>query len=181
MNRIHNIPSRNARGVTLVELLVAVAIGLVVVLAATNVLVIGEAHKRSTSGNNDSSQSGSFAAYSLDRALRSAGSGFAQSWDQSVFGCRLGASRIIGTATTILPRTDAFPAPFQFFLGGAGAALAGNLRLAPVLIAQGQSAGNSDVLMVMSGNGSAGDIARPIRSSVPATNNLRLDNTVGFK
>jgi type IV pilus assembly protein PilW len=176
MNQLKNKFVRVQAGVTLIELMVAVVIGLVVVLAATNVLVIGEAHKRTTTGNNDSSQSGSFAAYSLDRAIRSAGSGFGQAWNQGVFGCNLSASRVIGSATTILPRAGAFPAPFQGFLGGAS----NTLRVAPVLIGQGQSAGNSDVLMVMSGNGSTGDITRPIRSGVAGTNNLRLDNTIGI-
>ncbi len=166
--------TRRQRGLTLVELLVAITIGLVVVLAATNVLILGESQKRTTNSNNDTSQSGSFAAYTLDRALRSAGSGFAQSWDQGVFGCRLGVAR---SGTAILPRATAFPAPFAGFLSGAP----NNLALAPVLIGASQSEGGSDVLMVMSGNGSAGDAARQIRSGVPATNNLRMDNTVGLR
>lgn len=166
----------SSRGLTLVELLVAIVIAMVVVLAATSVLVLGESHKRSTNSSNDASQSGNFAAYVLDRALRSAGSGFAQAWDQGVFGCKLAASyKIGGTATAILPRTSDFPAPFQGFLSGAQS----SLGLAPVLIGQGMSSGGSDVLVVMSGNGSAGDVARPIRSSVGG-NDLRLDNTIGL-
>lgn len=168
------------RGVTLVELLVAVVIGLVIVLAATNVVLVGETHKRSTSSNNDTSQSGAYVAYSLDRALRGAGSGFALAWDQGMFGCRLSVARLVGgAATTILPRATALPVPFAGYLGGA-AGMA-NLRLAPVLIGDGQSAGGSDVLMVMTGNSPAGDVARPIRSDVTGSNNLRLDNTVGMR
>lgn len=167
---------RSQRGLTLVELMVAIAIAMVVVLAATNVLVVGEAHKRTTSSTNDANQSGSFAAYALDRALRSAGSGYAQAWDQGAFGCKLSASRVIGgSATTILPRTAAFPAPFADFLASAP----GTLALAPLLIGNNMSEGGSDVLVVMGGNGSAGDVARPIRSS--ASGGIRLDNTVGMK
>ena len=180
MNRSTPTLLRRQRGLTLIELLVAVVIGLTVTLAATSVVLMGESHKRTTNSNNDTSQSGAYAAYALDRALRSAGSGFAQAWNLGTFGCRLNAARDInGTPTAILPRTaSAFPAPFQGFLGGAGAAAAGNLRIAPLLIGQGQSAGGSDVLMAMSGNGSAGDVPRAIRSGVPATDNLRLDNTI---
>jgi type IV pilus assembly protein PilW len=127
------------------------------------------------------SQSGAFAAYALDRVLRSAGSGFVQSGSLGVYGCKLSVARDMGgAATTILPRSTAFPAPFASFLGGAGASLAGNLRVAPLLIGQGQSATGSDVLMVMGGNGAAGDIPRKIRSDVAGTNNLRLDNTIGL-
>lgn len=167
--------SRPSRGVTLIELLVSIVIAMVVVLAVTNLVIVGEAHKRTTAGGNDASQSGSFAAYALDRALRSAGSGFAQAWDQGVFGCRPSVVRKIeGSATTLLPRTGAFPAPFQGVLASAP----GTLRMAPVLIGQNMSAGGSDVLVVMGGNASAGDVARPIRSSV--SGNLRLDNTLGL-
>jgi type IV pilus assembly protein PilW len=52
--------------------------------------------------------------------------------------------------------------------------------MAPLLIAKGQSAAGSDVLMVMGGNAAAGDAPRQIRSGVLATDNLRLDNTIGL-
>ncbi|MET3439534.1 type IV pilus assembly protein PilW [Variovorax paradoxus] len=169
-------------GLTLIELLVAMVIGLVVVLAVTSAVTVGEAHKRSTTSTNDMNQSGTYAAYMIDRLLRSAGSGFAQTGTRGLFGCKLSASRLIGgTATTILPRTtSAFPAPFDTLLGGSGAAAAGNLRLAPFLIAKGAD-GASDTLVVMGGNAAAGDVPRRIRSGFPDNNNLRLDNTIGLR
>jgi len=182
MKRQLNLPLARAvqRGLTLVELLVALVIGLVVVLAVTSVVTVGEAQKRSTTSTNDMNQSGAYAAYMIDRLLRSAGSGFAQTGTRGVFGCRLSAARRIGSAaTTILPRTaSAFPAPFDTLLGGAGAAKAGNLRLAPFLIAKGTS---SDILVVMGGNAAAGDVPRRIRSGFPDNSNLRLDNTIGLR
>ncbi|MGJ7490969.1 PilW family protein [Variovorax sp. ZT4R33] len=169
------------RGVTLIELMVAMVIGLVVVLAVTSVVTLGESRKRSTTSTNDMNQSGAYAAYVIDRMLRSVGSGFAQTGTRGVFGCRLSASRSIGGAqTTILPRTTAFPAPFDTLLGGAGAAAAGNLRVAPLLIAKGATAGSSDMLVIMGGNAAAGDVPRRIRSGIASTNNLRLDNTIGL-
>jgi len=170
------------RGLSLVEMLVALVIGLIVVLAVTSAVTLGEAHKRSTTSTNDMNQSGSYAAYMIDRVLRSAGSGFAQTGTRGLFGCRLSAARSIGgTPTTILPRTtSAFPAPFDTLLGGSGAAAAGNLRLAPLLIAKGASNGASDTLVVMGGNAAAGDVPRRIRSGFPSNNNLRLDNTIGL-
>lgn len=165
-----------ARGMTLIELLVAVTIGLIVTLAVTSVVSIGEAHKRTTTSTNDMGQSGAFGAYVLDRVLRSAGSSFTQAWNLGAFGCKLSAARPVGAAaTTILPRGAAFPAPFAGVLGGSG-----ELYLAPLLIAQGQSSSGSDVLVVMGGNAAAGDVPRPVRSGIPGTNNLRLDNTVGL-
>jgi len=165
------------RGLTLIELLVAMTIGLVVTLAVTSAVIFGETTKRTTTSTNDMNQSGSYAASVVDRAVRSAGSGFAQSWDLGVFGCKPQAKY---KNTAILPRTTAFPAPFEKFLGGSSGAA--NLRIFPVLIGKGQSSdGKSDVVMIMSGNAAAGDVPRPIISGGSSAEILRLDNTVQVK
>jgi len=157
---------------TLVELLVAMVIALGVVLAVTTLLIAGENHKRTTTSTNDADQTGSYAINALDKVLRGAGSGFAQTTfpsDRGVMSCRL-------NATTILPRAAAFPSPFGSFLGGSP----GNLRVAPVLIAQGQSADNvSDVIVSMGGSGSAGGVPRQIVGAGSSTT-LNLENSVGF-
>lgn len=175
-------PRRRARGMTLIELLVAMAIGLIVTLAVTTLVTVGEAQKRTALATNDMGQSGSYAAYVIDRAVRSAGSGVVQSWNLGAFGCRLSATRT--SAGQVLPRTSAaFPAPFAGLLGGAGAtatAGSGSLRFAPLLIGKGQGTNSSDILVVMGGNAAAGDVPRPIRAGVAGTNNLRLDNTIGL-
>lgn len=165
------------RGLTLIELLVAMVIALVVTLAVTSAVIFGESTKRTTTSVNDINQSGSYAAYLLDRAVRSAGSGFIQSWDLGVFGCKLQAKR---SNTAILPRTTVFPVPFEKFLGDATGVA--DLRIAPLLIGKGQSSdGKSDVLMVMGGNAAAGDVPRPIISAGASDNIVRLDNTVQLK
>jgi type IV pilus assembly protein PilW len=163
------------KGMTLVELLVAVTIGLGITLAITSVLIASENHKRTTTSTNDAQQTGSYAYYALDKALRGAGSGIAESAfppDVGVLGCTLHA----GTAPVILPHAGAFPAPFAGFLGGA----AGTLNVAPVLIGKQQSPdGNSDIIMVMGGSGSAGGVSRQITGGGNATT-ATLDNSVGF-
>jgi type IV pilus assembly protein PilW len=156
---------------TLVELLVAMTIGLGITLAVTSVLIASENHKRTTTSTNDAQQTGSYGFYALDKALRGAGSAIAGSaypTDVGVLGCHLNAG-------TIFPRAGAFPVPFAAFLGGAP----GTLNVAPVLIGKNQSLGGSDVIMIMSGSGSAGGVSRQITgggSAITAT----LDNTVGF-
>ena len=161
-----------ARGMTLVELLVAMVIGLGITLAVTSMLIAGENHKRTTTSTNDAETSGAYSFNALDKALRSAGSGFAASayiTGPAVLGCRLNVA-------SILPRTSAFPTPFAGFMGGAPS----NLRVAPVLIGKGQAAdGVSDVIAVMGGAGSAGGVSRQITGSGSSTS-LLLDNTVGF-
>lgn len=160
---------RAVRGLTLVELLVAITIGLVLTLAVTGIVVVSESHRRSMTAVNDADQSGAYAASVLDLAVRSAGSGFVQAADQGAFGCQI-------SAAAVLPRSTAFPIPFKnSFLAGKTS----SLRLAPVLIAKNQSDAGSDVLVVMSGNGAAGDVPRRITSAGDATT-LKLDASTGF-
>ena len=159
-------------GMTLVELLVAMGIGLAVTVAITSLLIASENHKRTTTSTNDAEQTGAYAVYALDRAIRGGGSGFAFSafgTDRGVLGCKLNVSNI-------LPRADALPDPF-----GSTAFLttSANLRMAPVLIAKNQSQAGSDVVVVMNGSGAAGGVPRQVTGGGSATT-LILDNSVGF-
>lgn len=156
---------------TLIELLVAMAIGLGITLAVSSLLVSSENHKRTTTSTNDAEQTGAYTFYALDKVLRGAGSAIAESAypsDRGVLGCKLNAA-------AIFPRTTPFPAPFAGFLPGATA----TLTVAPLLIAQNQSAAGSDVLVVMGGSGAAGGVSRQVSGGGSATT-LTLDNTVGF-
>jgi type IV pilus assembly protein PilW len=160
------------KGMTLIELMVAMVIGLGITLAVSSLLIASENHKRTTTSTNDAQQTGSYGYYALEKALRGAGSGIARSAfppDVGVLGCHLNAG-------TILPRATAFPLPFAAFLGG----VPGTLNVAPVLIGQSQSQdGVSDVIMVMGGSGAAGGVSRQITGGGNA-NAATLDNTVGF-
>jgi type IV pilus assembly protein PilW len=162
------------KGMTLVELMVALTIGLGITLAISSVLIASENHKRTTTSTNDAQQTGSYSFYALDKALRGAGSGIAESafpTDVGVLGCHLNA----GTPA-IFPRGTPFPQPFAGFLGG----VTNPLNVAPVLIGKAQSQdGVSDVIMVMGGSGSAGGVSRQITGGGNATSAI-LDNTVGF-
>ena len=164
--------SRSAdRGFSLVELLVAVAIGLVVTLAVFGVLAASEGRKRTSVSLNDANQSGAYAAYTIDRMIRSAGSGFADGWTR-VGACRLNARLPDGQTW---PRTADLPAPF--------AGVPRTLRLAPIVIFQDASGAGSDVLMVMSGSAGFGESPAtllPRSGTDVAANQWRLNNTIGF-
>jgi type IV pilus assembly protein PilW len=164
-------------GMTLVELLVAMAIGLGITLAVTSLLIASENHKRITTSTNDAQQTGAYGYYALDKVLRGAGSGIGQSVSPypsgaGLLGCHL---NVKAAGNPIFPRGTAFPLPFAGFLGGA----ANTLNVAPVLIGAGQSQGGSDIIMVMAGSGSAGGVSRQITGGGGATS-ATLDNTVGF-
>jgi len=168
---------------TMVELLVAMFIGVGVTLVVATLLVAGENHKRTTTSTNDADQTGAYAFYALERYLSGAGSAiaasassFGSSIDAGVLGCKL-------NVTSILPAA-AFPAPFANVLGGATS----TLRVAPVLIGSGQSAGGdptagaSDVLIIMGGAGTGGGISRPVVSAgTTSPPSLQLESAEGFK
>jgi type IV pilus assembly protein PilW len=150
---------------TLIELMVAMLIGLLLTLAMISALSFGEAQKRTTAATTDVDQSGAFAASALDTALRGAGSGLMQA-TPGVLGCNLPG--LAGAAPSI-------------FGNGHGM---GALGVAPVLIAaaapvQGAAAPASDVLVVMGGSGAAGGVARAVKSASGAR--LQLNNTVGIE
>lgn len=178
---------QRSRGFSLIELLVAMAIGLILTLAITSVLIRSEGSKRSSTSVNDINQSGAYTTYLLDRAIRSAGSGFAQSWS-TVFGCRLDATKTdqtTGVVTTVLPMPDAFPTT-SAFVRVSNATLP--FRLAPLVI--GKDLANSgtdvrgDVLMVMAGTAGVGESPQTVTAaSVDLTTTppqLQLQTTLGY-
>jgi type IV pilus assembly protein PilW len=156
-------PAHNRRvylaqqGLTLVEMMVALTIGMVLSLAVFAMLASSEGAKRATTTVNDIEQAGAYSMHLLDGWLRNAGSGFAQA-GEAMLGCRLKADR---SGSTILPRSSNLPAPF----GSVNTGTARAFHLAPLIIAPGQSAAGisgraSDVLVVMAG--AAGKAESPL-------------------
>lgn len=168
---------RPPRGFTVVELMVALTVGLAVVIAAATVLGVTEATKRVTHANNDSSQVGAYVTQLLDRWIRSAGSGFAPAAPYA-YGCRLLA---VKSGSQILPRPSTSPLPAPFASVSTGTA--GVFRLAPVVIGNGQttpgvSGQPSDVLIVMAG--AAGQAETPMTfGALSQSAVLTVNSTVG--
>ena len=101
-------PHPAPRGFTLIELMVALAIGLVLVLVITTMVSRQEALRRGVTSGNDLTGNSAFASYTLERELRSAGAGISQGVAEN-FGCVLNVSR---NNAQLLPATADFPAPF---------------------------------------------------------------------
>ena len=160
---------RMQRGFSLVELLVAVVIGMVLTVIISGLMVRSEAGRRALTNVNDVSMNGAFLSFTLDRTLRSAGSGYSQNW-RIAYGCRVLAAR---SGTQVLPRTAAFPAPF--------ASVPQTVRLAPVIIHAGIGTGSSDVLAVMTGASALGELASPVLNSSITNTSLRIPATVGLR
>lgn len=160
---------RLSRGLTLIELMVALVIGLTLTLAMTMITVRYESGKRVLGTANDMTANGNFVSYELDRQLRSAGSGYVQGWRDNL-GCLLRVSR---NAQQILPRQAPFPAPF--------AALPQQWRLAPVLVFPGPGDGDSDVLAIATGTSGLAETTSTVLPNSATATSLRMPNTVGMR
>lgn len=156
-------------GFSIIELLVALAIGMALTVAITLVMMRHEGSRRSLTSSNDSQVNANFLGYVLDRSLRSAGTGFAQGWN-STYGCLLHAAR---SGTQILPRPSSFPAPF--------AAVGTQVRLAPLIIHAGAGSGNSDVLAVAAGTAGFGESASRVQPGSATASSLNIPTTVGLR
>ncbi len=156
-------------GFSLIELMVALVIGLVLTLAISNMVSRQEGVRRGLTSSSDITGNTAFAAYSLDRELRSAGSGFSQSVATN-YGCILRASR---DSAQILPALAALP--------GAFASVPQTYRLAPVVVYAGAGAGGSDVIAVASGASALSESALPVSPKSTAAGLLLVPNTAGVR
>jgi len=86
---------RRARGFSLVEMMVALAVGLVALLFATRLVVNGEVNKDAAVGGSDSMQNGMLALYSLSNDASQSGWGLN---DTLVAGCPTGFTDASGFA-----------------------------------------------------------------------------------
>lgn len=159
----------HARGFGVVELLVALGVGLALTLAITLVTMRHDGARRTLTSTNDAQLNANYVSYLLDRTLRSAGSGFAQGW-RSSYGCLLHAMR---GGAQVLPRLGSFPAPFT--------AVSSQLRLAPVIIHAGTGAGGSDVLAVALGSSGIGETASQVLPGSVSAAALSIPATVGIR
>lgn len=170
-------PHAPQRGLTLIELMISLAIGLVMTIALFGVILASESRKRVGTGLNDLEQAGNIAMYQLDQWVRSAGSGFGTIATYG-YGCALRAKAAGGQT---LPLTSALPAPFASVNPDGS----GNFALAPLLILPGSSSGSataqeaSDTLVVMGGAAGLGG-AQITMTQAPAATALTLNNTVAF-
>jgi len=153
------------RGITLVELMIGMTVGLVASLAIIQVYSQSEVHRRTTTGAADSQQTGTLASWRLMRDLRMAGSGLQHG--PTLWGCGLQMWR---SGAALLPRGTAWPAPFAGVFPTA-------LTLSPIVVSQG-SGTDSDSILVMAGRAGAGPA--PLPASVVSDSELNTTTSVGF-
>ena len=150
MFRSHSQPY--ARGISLIDLMVGLAIGLLATLVILNVSVLFESRRKATVGAADAQISANYALALLERDLRMAGGGLGP---PDAFGCII--HRVVGSATEK------------------------TLVLWPVTITHGAN-GAPDTLFVMSSAKSQlSTAARLIAPYAVGSNTLTLDSTLEIK
>lgn len=163
---------------TLIEMMVALVIGLILSLAIFSVMSVFEGRRRTLVAGSDLDQSAGVAMFQIDRWVRSAGTGFAAAASYA-YGCELFA--VDDSGRQILPMTAALhDTPFDTVNPGAS----GVFRLAPVLILPGQTSPGtsghiSDVLVLMSA-GTGGSQVPTSFMAAATTTSLTVANTLAF-
>ncbi len=178
MIRAHS-PSRTPCGHTLIELMIAIVIGLVLILAAFKVLSSFEGSKRTTTAMNDALQSGNFGLFQVGELVRSAGSGMAQYANNVGYGCLFnyttadGATITDGKIASWPPSVTGLPSPFAGMVGTTTVPL----RMVPALIFNNatasvgytdsarSTAAQSDAVLLMLGGAGFAEVPIPITSA----------------
>ena len=142
------------RGLTLTELMVAIAVSLLATLAIFQAFAIAEGHRRTATSGGDASFGGMVGTHLLQRDLRMAGYGM----NSPVYlGCRvLGADMSSGTARA-----------FEF-------------RLSPVVITQGSGNAPDSLTVVYSGSDRLPAPIKLAQAMASATDSYRVTNPYGI-
>ena len=128
--------SADQRGISLVETLVGMTVGLVASLVIMKSFSSSESFRRSVSGTADTVQTAAITSSRLNMLFEEAGASFVQG--RNVWGCKLLVTR---NSSAVLPAAS-FPDPFASFPK--------TVRMLPVGILDGGT--ESDVIMVMAGS-----------------------------
>lgn len=146
--RINCVPPhhRRERGISLVEMMVGILIGLVCVLVILQLLSAWEGRKRTTTSGSDAQSSGTLAAFTLDRDLRLAGYGFGLA-GSDVMGCLVSATSTLVGAINFNPR--------------------------PVEIVQAATADKPDTIQILYGNSPYFVASQPMLASAPLAKTLK--------
>ncbi|SFU63343.1 PilW family protein [Pseudoduganella namucuonensis] len=149
---------RRAGGFSIVEMMVAVTVGLLAIMFATRLIVGAEKNKTSSLGGSDQMQNGMLALFSINGDAAQAGWGLN---DELLVGC-----------DTTLSDTDGYT------LASATRGAATITPLAPVVITN--SATGSDQLSLYSGSASSGVGSVKVRSTYLGADALDIDTQAPF-
>ncbi len=152
------------RGVSLIEVMVGMAVGLVASLVIMRSFTASETFRRNVGGVADSVQTAAISGARLNMLFEEAGASFVQG--RNVWGCKLAATR---NKAALFP-AGSYPDPFGTFPK--------QVRVMPVGILDGGDA-NSDIVAVMSGSSAASNRSLPFDSSDGKSLTVTNPNGIG--
>ena len=165
-------------GFSLIELMVGMVVSIICVLAMMAAFAAFEGPKRTATSSGDAQQNGSYSLFELERQIRTAGSGFTQGANYSLWGCFING---YAGGSKVIPASSALPAPFNTWPKGTSSTPV-NMVAVPVLILSGgtDASGNaaSDTLAVIAGNPS-GTVFKGTVQATSTSSTLVLDNALG--
>lgn len=147
-------------GISLLETMVGLALGLLITLVITQVWGNFESQKQRTVSGSSAHENGLLALTELEQDLRSAGAGLT---DSAAFDCRNTYSYYENGSTNISPLP----------------AYAGQMSMAPVQIKDGGA--GSDILTIKRSGDFLGALPSTITSTMPSSSSeLNIDSTTGY-
>lgn len=157
MNKLHTMPriAFKQAGLSLVEIMVGVLIGMIGMVVIFQVLSVSEDRKRTSTGGVDAQVAGSISLYAMDRDLRLAGYGFGTAAAQQM-GC------VVQAYDKDRPGQN-----FSFVLG-------------PVVIEQINGAAGPDRITVLYGSSNFMVTDRPFTASTAGTKVTQTGGRPGF-
>ena len=161
-------------GMSLVELMVGMLVGLIGIIIISQMYITNEQYKRSTTGAGSAQVNGAIALYTLERDIRMAGYGINH---PDAMGCTCDAAAKPGCS----PLQYYFNGGYSFPPGPSAAGAKQALRVAPVMIEQDPFPNQPDIITILSGNDN--ERATPVRltqTMAAATQNFVTAGTAGF-
>ena len=160
---------RRERGMSLIELMVGMLIGLIGIVIITHLYVTNEQYKRSTTGSGTAQVNGAIALYTLERDVRMAGYG-------------VNHSGALGCSTTVPGGS-----PVQYYHANEGYSnpplATGTLPpliLAPVVITS--AAGSPDVVTLLYSSDAERALPGTLSESMPSPSaEFKMDGIAGFE
>ena len=153
------------RGMSLVEVMVAVMIGMIGILIITQAYITGDKFNRSTIGEGGAQTNGVIALYTIERDLRMSGYG-------------INNSSMLGCGNIYYYNDPNYSAKVPGW-SGSPAALP-NLTLAPAVITVGASASTPDQITIMYSSTPERMFPTSINSFNASSSEISVDGTAGF-
>ena len=158
-------------GMSLIELMVGMAVGLIGITIITHLYITNEKYKRSTSGSGTAQVNGAIALYTLERDVRMAGFGLNHS---GALGC--------SCDTTANPNCS----PVQYYYNGGYSTPPGSsstplppLTFAPVVIVE--TANQPDAITLLYGNDPERMLPGKLTETMPQpSSEFKVDGTAGY-